>query len=46
MAEWISSIKLRASYGEMGDDMARNFNASYPDFAYLPGYGLTMEELL
>ena len=38
VADWISSIKLRASYGEMGDDMARNFNSSYPDFAYLPGY--------
>ena len=38
VADWISSIKLRASYGEMGDDMARNFNSSYTDFAYLPGY--------
>ncbi|WP_298650484.1 TonB-dependent receptor [uncultured Proteiniphilum sp.] len=38
MSEWISSIKLRASYGEMGDDMAVNFNGSYPDFAYMQGY--------
>ena len=38
VADWISSIKLRASYGEMGDDMATNFNSSYPDFAYLSGY--------
>lgn len=38
VADWISSIKLRASYGEMGDDMAHNFNGSYPDFAYMPGY--------
>ena len=38
VADWISSIKLRASYGEMGDDMASNFNSSYPDFAYLSGY--------
>lgn len=38
VADWISSIKLRASYGEMGDDMAQNFNGSYPDFAYMPGY--------
>ena len=22
----------------MDDDMARNFNSSYPDFAYLPSY--------
>lgn len=38
VADWISSIKLRASYGEMGDDMAVSFNGSYPDFAYMPGY--------
>ena len=46
VAEWISSIKLRASYGEMGDDMARNFNASYPDFPTCQAMDLTMEELL
>lgn len=38
VAEWMSSIKLRASYGEMGDDMAVNFNDRYGDFAYMPGY--------
>lgn len=38
LSDWVSSIKLRASYGEMGDDMAKNFNNSYPDFAYMPGY--------
>lgn len=38
VTDWISSIKLRASYGEMGDDMAVSFNGSYPDFAYMPGY--------
>lgn len=38
LSEWISSIKLRISYGEMGDDMAENFRDSYPDFAYMPGY--------
>lgn len=32
---WLGDIKLRASYGEMGDD---NLGAIYPDFAYLPGY--------
>lgn len=37
-SDWVSSIKLRASYGEMGDDMASNFNSSYPDFAYMSGY--------
>lgn len=38
IASWFSSLKLRASYGEMGDDMATSFNDRYPDFAYMPGY--------
>ncbi len=38
LSNWFSSIKLRASYGEMGDDMSVNYNSSYPDFAYLAGY--------
>ena len=38
ISNWMSSLKLRASYGEMGDDMAITFNSSYPDFAFLPGY--------
>lgn len=36
--DWMSSVKLRASYGEMGDDMASTFNSLYPDFAYMAGY--------
>lgn len=38
VANWFSSVKFRASYGETGDDMAASFNGSYPDFAYMPGY--------
>lgn len=38
IADYVSSIKLRASYGEMGDDMATSFNNLYPDFSYMPGY--------
>ncbi len=38
LSDWFSSMKLRASYGEMGDDMSVNYNSSYPDFAYLAGY--------
>jgi len=32
---WLSNLKLRVSYGEMGDD---NLGDLYSDFAYLPGY--------
>ncbi len=38
ISNWMSSLKLRGSYGEMGDDMSVNYNSSYPDFAYMPGY--------
>lgn len=38
ISNWMSSLKLRASYGEMGDDMASTFNNLYPDFAFMPGY--------
>lgn len=38
IADYVSSIKLRASYGEMGDDMASTYNNLYPDFSYMPGY--------
>lgn len=34
----INQMKIRASYGEMGDDMATNYNSAYPDFAYMSGY--------
>jgi TonB-linked SusC/RagA family outer membrane protein len=34
MANWLTNVKLRASYGQMGDDNL----GYYPDFAYLPGY--------
>lgn len=35
LSSWISNIKLRVSYGEMGDD---NLGGLYPDFAYQSGY--------
>lgn len=35
---YVSNLKLRASYGEMGDDMAVNYVGTYPDFAYMAGY--------
>lgn len=35
VSSWFSNLKLRASYGMMGDD---NLGGLYPDFAYLPGY--------
>lgn len=38
LAAVMSNFKIRGSYGEMGDDMATNFNSSYPDFAYMSGY--------
>ncbi len=38
VAEWMNEIKIRASYGQTGDDMASTFNSSYPDFAYMEGY--------
>lgn len=38
ISNWMSSLKFRASYGEMGDDMASTFNGLYPDFAFMPGY--------
>ena len=38
LSDWFTSLKIRASYGEMGDDMSVNYVGSYPDFAYLPGY--------
>lgn len=33
VANWLSNLKLRASYGEMGDD-----NTGAADFDFLPGY--------
>lgn len=38
IASWFSSLKLRASYGAMGDDMASSYLDIYDDFAYMPGY--------
>lgn len=38
LSDYMSSVKLRASYGEMGDDMSVTFNNLYPDFAYMSGY--------
>lgn len=35
LASWFTNLKLRASYGQMGDDM---LGGLYPDFAYLSGY--------
>ena len=35
ISSWFSNLKLRASYGMMGDD---NLGGLYPDFAYLSGY--------
>lgn len=35
LSNWISNLKFRISYGEMGDD---NLGSLYPDFAYLSGY--------
>lgn len=32
---WLSNVKLRFSYGEVGDDGLGNL---YPDFAYMTGY--------
>lgn len=32
---WWSNFKIRASYGQLGDD---NVGSLYPDFAYLDGY--------
>ena len=34
ISNWFSNLKLRASYGEMGDDAL----SGYADYAYLPGY--------
>ncbi|MEA4851637.1 MAG: TonB-dependent receptor [Paludibacter sp.] len=36
---WLTNLKLRASYGEMGDD---NLGSLYPDFAYQSGYTYNM----
>lgn len=38
ISNWMNELKIRASYGQMGDDMASTFNSSYPDFAYMEGY--------
>lgn len=38
VASWLNNIKLRGSYGEIGDDMADTFNSLYPDFAYMNAY--------
>lgn len=47
ISEWFSNLKIRASYGEMGDDNLNNvYNDDpranqagvYPDFAYMEGY--------
>lgn len=35
VSKWLTNIKFRASYGEMGDD---NIGGLYPDFAYQSGY--------
>lgn len=35
ISNWFSNLKLRASYGMMGDD---NLGGLYPDFAFLSGY--------
>jgi len=35
VSKWFTNLKLRVSYGEMGDD---NIGSLYPDFAYLSGY--------
>ena len=35
VSEWFSNLKIRASYGEMGDD---NLGSLYPDFAFREGY--------
>lgn len=35
LGKWMSNLKLRASYGMMGDD---NLGGMYPNFAFLPGY--------
>lgn len=35
VSSWMSNVKLRASYGQMGDDV---LGGLYPDFAYLEGY--------
>ncbi len=35
ISSWFSNLKLRASYGMMGDD---SLGSLYPDFAYLSGY--------
>lgn len=35
ISRWLTNVKLRISYGEMGDDGLGNI---YPDFAFLSGY--------
>jgi len=35
VSTWLTNLKLRASYGEMGDD---NLGGAYPDFAFQSGY--------
>lgn len=35
VSEWFSNLKIRASYGELGDD---NLGGLYPDFAFREGY--------
>ncbi|MFV0468500.1 MAG: SusC/RagA family TonB-linked outer membrane protein [Dysgonomonas sp.] len=35
VSSWMSNLKLRASYGEMGNE---NIGSLYQEFAYLPGY--------
>ena len=35
ISEWLTNVKLRISYGEMGDD---GLGSIYPDFAFLSGY--------
>jgi len=36
---WFTNMKIRVSYGQMGDD---NVGALYPDYAYLDGYTYQM----
>ncbi len=35
ISNWLSNVKLRVSYGEMGDD---NMGSAYADYAFMPGY--------
>lgn len=43
LSKWFTNLKLRASYGMMGDD---NLGGLYPDYAFLAGYSYYSEESL